>query len=332
MARILLALLALLAFAAPARADVFSLGRYDFGPGEEAGVYELTASVPETVASRLPVVWPEGCAETGHDRQTMAGRARYAFEIRCGRALGRDDVIRTPWLVDGAAFTSTIAGAPVEQAVTAGDDGAVLPVGAAGGAERSFRAVAADYGVQGILHILGGWDHLAFVLCLCLLTRGRQLLLLVTTFTAGHSISLALAFFDVIHVPVPPVEAVIALSIAFMAREALRVTPDAVESVAARRRYMAIVATFGLLHGLGFATALGELGVSPHERVEGLVFFNVGVEVGQLLFVGVVLAAMAAARAIGRAEPVRVAALYGAGALGCFWMLERVAGFGQLAA
>ena len=183
-----------------------------------------------------------------------------------------------------------------------------------------------------MLHIFGGWDHLAFVLCLCLLTRGRSLLLLVTAFTLGHSISLALAFFEVIHVPVPPVEAVIALSIAFMAREALLVRSGAVETVAARRRYMAIVASFGLLHGLGFATALGELGVSPHERVEGLVFFNVGVEIGQLMFVGVVVAIMAAARAIGRAEPVRVTALYGAGALGCFWMIERVTAFGQLAA
>src|SRR5690606_35571779 len=127
---------------------------------------------------------------------------------------------------------------------------------------RPLPQIATYYTWQGILHILGGWDHLAFVLCLCLLAQGRFLVLLVTTFTVGHSISLALSFFDVISIPVPPVEAVIALSIAFMAREALLVRRDGAPGDARRRRQLAVVAGFGLLHGLGFATVLRELGVA----------------------------------------------------------------------
>jgi hypothetical protein len=193
---------------------------------------------------------------------------------------------------------------------------------------RPLPQVASYYTWQGVMHILGGWDHLCFVLCLCLLARGRFLLALVTTFTVGHSLSLGLAFFDVIHVPVPPVEAVIALSIAFMAREALLAQRNGLDQgPEVRRRQIAVVAGFGLLHGLGFATVLRELGVAPGERASGLLFFNAGVEVGQLLFVGAVLGAMGIAGAFDRREPVRRAALYFAGIVGCFWAVERMAGF-----
>jgi hypothetical protein len=331
-ARFFLGLLAaLVALASPARADVFDLGRYTFTVGEEPGTYELGVSLPEVVATGSGISWPAGCREMSHGRQTAAGRAQLSYQISCGRGLGRGDMIRTPWVVDGASFTSTVTGSQVERVLQSGDDGVTLPVGDTIVEERSFRAVAADYSWQGILHILGGWDHLAFVLCLCLLAKGRELLALVTTFTLGHSISLGLAFFDVVHVAAPPVEAVIALSIAFMAREALRAGEPgaaAAGAMAIRPRYLAVVAAFGLLHGLGFATALSELGVAPHERVEGLIFFNVGVEIGQLIFVALVVALMAKAGLAGWAEPVRAAALYGAGALGCFWMAERVTAFG----
>lgn len=211
--------------------------------------------------------------------------------------------------------------------VLASNDPVGLPLDQAPQA-RPLPQVASYYTWRGVMHILGGWDHLCFVLCLCLLARGRFLLALVTTFTVGHSLSLGLAFFDVIHVPVPPVEAVIALSIAFMAREALLAQRNGLDQgPEVRRRQIAVVAGFGLLHGLGFATVLRELGVAPGERASGLLFFNAGVEMGQLLFVGAVLGAMGIAGAFDRREPVRRAALYLAGIIGCFWAVERVAGF-----
>jgi hypothetical protein len=325
--RIWVVLLALLAIAGPARADVFNLGNYSFYKSEEAGAYELIAEVPSAVATNDPVIFPEGCRQLSRDRQGLGGRAQFSFALRCDRPIARGDTIRTPWAVDGATFVSTATGARIQSALPVRDGVVTLPIGETVVTARPIGAIAGEYTWQGILHILGGWDHLAFVLCLCLLTRGRTLLLLVTTFTLGHSISLALAFFDVIHVPPPPVEAVIALSIAFMAREALLARHVGDEDRGTRLRYMAVVGSFGLLHGLGFASVLGALGVAPAEKVGGLVFFNLGVEIGQLVFVACVLAIMGVAGALGRGPLVRNAALYGAGILGCFWMIERVVGF-----
>jgi HupE / UreJ protein len=324
---VFLLLFILLAAIAPARADVFRLGEYSFQPGESAGLYELVVSLPEGVANSRAVIWPQGCTPIDTNRQSQAGRARLSFVVRCNRDLVRTDTITTPWPVDGAAFTSSALGRQVTAQLQPVEAGVVLPIGAVEIANRSLGVVAADFFTQGFWHILGGWDHLAFVLCLCLLTRGRTLLLLVTVFTIGHSLSLALAFFDIVKVPVPPVEAVIALSIAFMAREALLATNPGGEDAATRWRYIVVVASFGLLHGLGFATALGEAGVAHDERVPGLIFFNLGVEAGQLAFVGVVLLLGAVARAIGQGAVFRLAALYGAGTVGSFWLFERVAGF-----
>ncbi|HEU0096878.1 MAG TPA: HupE/UreJ family protein, partial [Rhizomicrobium sp.] len=128
---------------------------------------------------------------------------------------------------------------------------------------------------------------------------------------------------------VPPTEAVIALSIAFMAREAIvsARTPPMPGQATIRPRYLAVVVAFGLLHGLGFASALGELGIGPEERIAGLVFFNVGVEIGQLLFVSVVALAMWSLRRLRIDRPARTALLGLAGSVGACWTVARLAGF-----
>ncbi|HEY0315807.1 MAG TPA: HupE/UreJ family protein [Sphingomonas sp.] len=306
----------------PARADVFNLGEFDFAPGETPGTYHLTATIPESVANDRPLGLPGGCRQVSRDRIDSAIRAQISIQLDCDHAPGPDDAIVTPWPVDGASFENAAAGTFQKQAIGVENGTVSLPIGIAAAQARSLGAVAGAYLREGVFHILGGWDHLAFVLCLCLLTSGRRLLILITTFTLGHSVSLALAFFHVIAVPAPPVEAVIALSIAFMAREALRSNGAFGAELG---RYMVVVVAFGLLHGLGFASALKELGVAPAERVSGLVFFNIGVEIGQLLFVGVVLTLMAGLRRLGGEAIARRAALYGAGSLGSFWMIARVA-------
>lgn len=326
-ARTLLWFAALFALASPAMADVFRVGEYGFQPGSEPGLYELTATMPELLASADPLGLPEGCREVSRDRVTEATLARMAIEIACDRPIGSGDRIVTRWAVDGATFLTNANGVAVRRALQPEGDTIVLPIGETLVPARALPEIAVEYTWQGVLHILGGWDHLAFVLCLCLLARGRFLLALVTTFTIGHSLSLALAFFDVIALPVPPVEAVIALSIAFMAREAIRAGDGETADPSKRRRQLAVVASFGLLHGLGFATVLRELGVAPAERVSGLLFFNAGVELGQLIFVACVLGVMGLARLAGQQQLVRQGALYGAGIIGCFWMIERVVGF-----
>jgi len=310
-----------------AQADVFRAVRFDFIRGAEADVYELAVALPQTAANLAPLKYPEQCRQIGAERQASGRELLLAFEIRCDGPLKPSDVIFVPWSLDGALFASGLTGSAAAMAVETTEEGAALPIGRTAIVERSLPRIAADYLWQGFIHILMGWDHLAFVLCLCLLTRGRTLLALVTTFTLGHSLSLALAFFEVVKIPVPPVEATIALSIAFMAREALMRRPADGETAARTRRYVAVVGAFGLLHGLGFASVLGDLGLVKAERVPGLIFFNLGVEVGQLTFVAVVGVVLWLAARIRVAEPMRSAALHAAGVVGAFWVFERVAGF-----
>jgi hypothetical protein len=325
--RLALLVAALWLTAGAAQADVFRAIRFDFAVGERPGAYELSVGLPQTTASLAPLTYPDQCRETGVDRRLSNDLLLLVFEMQCDGPLKPSDTIVVPWAPDGVLFASSRTGSGAASAVETTQAGAELPVGRTALVERSLGRVAGDYLWQGFVHILMGWDHLAFVLCLCLLTRGRTLLLLVTTFTLGHSLSLALAFFEVVRIPVPPVEAVIALSIAFMAREALVRDASVDETLAVRGRYVAVVASFGLLHGLGFASVLGDLGLAQSERVPGLIFFNLGVEAGQLAFVAFVTAVMWTATRVRVAEPARAAALYGAGVLGCFWVFERVVGF-----
>ena len=192
--------------------------------------------------------------------------------------------------------------------------------------------VVTTYTILGIEHILAGFDHLLFVLALLLLVQGtRRLLVTITAFTAAHSLTLAGATLGWVHVPGPPVEAAIALSIVFVASEIVH-TRRGRSSVT--QHYPWVVAfTFGLLHGFGFAGALAEVGLPQSSIPMALLFFNVGVEIGQLLFVGAVLAAIAVGWRVGRrlrfTQPGWLWRLapYGIGALASFWLVERVAAF-----
>lgn len=320
-------LMALALLPTQAHADVFRVGDYVLQRGGELGAYELSVSIPEPLATNAPLGLPEQCHEEQRDKIVEVVTARYIIMIECEGDLPYDAEIVTPWGVDGGTFSSTAGEKRLRMAVQAINGTLSLPMVSGDVPARPLPQIATYYTWQGVLHILGGWDHLAFVLCLCLLARGRMLIGLVTTFTIGHSISLALAFFDVITLPVPAVEAIIALSIAFMAREAVLKWRNPEAHKGQDKRQLVVVSAFGLLHGLGFATVLKELGVAPAERVSGLLFFNAGVELGQLIFVGFVALAMLAARKISLEQPLRSAALYGAGIIGCFWAYERVIGF-----
>lgn len=309
---------------APARADGLEFAEYRLG--RVGDIYELDVRLTGALIPSETVTLPPRCEPLSSSGENLQGRARITLRFRCVNGLAPDDVLSAPWGADGGVFRSRLGGGEGVSRMLHGDESGVrLPIGEVVPGERPLPQVAAEYVRQGVIHILGGFDHLAFVLCLCLLTRGRQLLWRVTAFTLGHSVSLAAAFLGFVRLPVPPVEAVIALSIAFMAREALLIQDGQALSVGARRRQIVVVAVFGLLHGLGFASVLGELGVSASERIAGLMFFNVGVEIGQLLFVAVVLTAMAGLRYAGLATFSRVVLLCGVGAVSLFWTSERLA-------
>ncbi len=198
-----------------------------------------------------------------------------------------------------------------------GPSGVKVPLGWSQVRLRGSFDVARSYFLLGVEHILSGWDHLAFVLCLCLLARGWRLVELVTGFTLGHSVSLALAAFDAVRLPSPPTEACIALSIAFVAREAL--LPRAL-----RRHGPGMVFAFGLLHGLGFAGALQEAGIGRAELLLGLLTFNLGVEAGQLLFVAGTLTVIAAGSRVGHTAVIRTACATSLGIVAVFWIMQRI--------
>jgi len=188
--------------------------------------------------------------------------------------------------------------------------------------------VIATYLVLGIEHILTGADHLLFVLVLLLIVDDlRKLIATVTAFTVAHSITLSLAALDLVFVPVPPVEACIALSIVFVAVEIVH-HQRGVPSFTARRPWL-VAFTFGLLHGLGFAAALGEVGLPQTAVPAALLFFNVGVEIGQLVFIATMLLAGWTLRRLLPAIPTawRTVPAYAVGSLAMYWVIERTAGF-----
>ena len=204
--------------------------------------------------------------------------------------------------------------------------------------------VARTYTVLGIEHILGGVDHLLYITAMLFLVKGwRRVLLTMTAFTATHSLTLTAAALGFVRIPPPPVEASIALSIVFVAREivyARRGQPG----LAARRPWL-VSFTFGLLHGLGFAGALSEIGLPQGAIPVALLFFNAGVEIGQIVFVagvlGVYVGAARVARVAKRAaahaghRPIpwltrprlAVAGAYAIGTAAMFWVIERTAAF-----
>jgi hypothetical protein len=177
----------------------------------------------------------------------------------------------------------------------------------------------------GIDHILRGIDHLLFVLGLILLVRGRWMLVkTITAFTVAHSLSLAAATFDWVGVPERPLNAAIALSIVFVGVEVVKMHRG---QNSLSMRYPWVVAfAFGLLHGLGFATALTTLGIPHATLLIALLFFNIGVEIGQLAFVLVVLALMWAHRQVRALLPQWGENLpaYAIGSVAAFWFLLRV--------
>jgi len=192
-------------------------------------------------------------------------------------------------------------------------------------ARASKREVAFSYGRMGMIHILEGVDHLLFLLALMFIVSGFwKLLKTVTAFTLAHSITLALATLGVVHVPSAPTEAIISLSIVFLAAEIIRIRLG--EKTLTQRSPWIVAFAFGLFHGLGFAGALSEIGLPQHEIPLALLMFNVGVECGQVLFLLAVWITMAALRRARISWPLGTWRLapYAIGSIAAFWTVQRV--------
>jgi hydrogenase/urease accessory protein HupE len=291
-----------------------------------ANVFLMTWKVPALGAFRLAMKpqLPDACHAIDEPTTMQAGGAFIEHgRVSCGRGLegqriaieGLDgtltDVLVRIEGTDGSVRTARL---------TPSDPSFIVPE-----QPGRFMVLHAYIGL-GVEHILFGVDHLLFVLCLLLLVKNlRQLLATITAFTLAHSITLAGATLGFIHVPTAPVEATIALSIVFLASELVR---EERGRGAVTRSYPWLVAfSFGLLHGLGFAGALAEVGLPQGEIPLALFAFNVGVELGQLTFV---IAVLTLARLV-RLMPVRFptwgpgAVGYAIGSVAAFWVITRLA-------
>jgi HupE/UreJ protein len=287
------------------------------------GTVVLHSKLSATIDAEVPVI-PGVC--TGRTRSLIApDRLNQRFETRITCPSGSDGgQILLPWQVDGVFLISQSVGQQSEtRFVPAGAGGVTLEIADLRFQDRGWLEVANLYAQLGIEHILIGLDHLALLLCLALLARGWILVRLVTAFTIGHSITLCLAALQVVQVPIAPVEVLIVLSVAYLARDVwLGRTFD--------RNSTYLLVGIGLLHGLGFASVLSEIGLPRSDLLVALFSFNIGVEIGQLLFLtAAVLVHGLVARVISAqlktAMPYAVS--FFLGSISMYWTFERVLGF-----
>ena len=273
--------------------------------------------------------WPDNCDVAGAPlRFTTGGAATERSTVRCAGGLTGREVA-----VSGLSGTVIDVLVRLQRSDGTAQVVRLTPSAASFVVEDAPRwtAVAATYLGLGIEHILFGIDHLLFVLGLLLLVGSwRRLVATVTAFTVAHSITLAAATLGFVHVPSQPVEAAIALSIVFVAVE---IVHGRTGQPGLTERWPWLVAfVFGLLHGLGFAGALSEVGLPENAIPTALLFFNLGVELGQLAFVGAVLAVLALLalpRTLRLPAPAwswRLAP-YGIGTVAMYWTIERMVAF-----
>lgn len=320
--------LALLALSSPAAApahdvDVTSVARVFLDQLDERRylLSVVDTKVPSIIGAED--VLPPGCAPLPTDALT---RALPGFAFECTEPLTFDDIITLPWRLAGVVVVARWSDGTTASAYFRGD-GRQVPIRLAdlrAGASSTAR-LGGRYFVLGVEHILFGIDHLLFVLGLLLLVRAFwPLVKTVTAFTLAHSITLGAAVLGYVPVQAAPVEAAIALSIVLLAREIVAGHRGQVHLV--HRRPWLVAFLFGLLHGLGFAGALGQIGLRSADVPLALLFFNVGVEAGQLAFIAVLVAlnhfmSRTARLVVPRLQPVLGYAL---GSLATLWLLDRL--------
>lgn len=299
---------------------------------QSKGLYLARLRVPPTVqADNQPkILWPDGCSVIDDEWRPEPTPVETLL-VRCDPRLdGRQ--VRVRYAIYNPSLSTLFRLSDTNGDVVS----RVLPPDRLDWQvpeEPGWREVAAGYLGLGVQHIWTGIDHLLFVAGLLILAGTTyRILLAITGFTLAHSITLSLSALGVVRLPIPPVEAAIALSILVLAREIAR--PDA--NGLTGRFPILVSSSFGLLHGFGFAAALREVGLPTRELAVGLLCFNAGVEIGQIVFIAALLTIVFAARqiaALGRL-PLLGSSLrweplcgYALGVPAAFWLLQRLAAF-----
>jgi HupE / UreJ protein len=290
------------------------------------GQYNMVWKTPAQGVSKTPLRprWPQNCEVESDSPMQMEGTGMVGvWQLRCDD-LGEDGLVGEVLGIDGLAanqssamvMVSLLDGRQYQQVLNADKSQFTVPQ------EPGAGEVMSDYSVLGMEHIWGGIDHLLFVFGLLLLVGGgKRLLLTITAFTVGHSITLSLVTLGFFDYPVALVEFTIALSIFVLAVE---LTRRGRNDFIWRSPWW-LAAGFGLLHGMGFAGALAETGLPQDNVPLALLFFNVGIEIGQIAFIAVVMLAwQLLKRPLGSwQESLRPVPVYVLGGLSAMWCIER---------
>lgn len=289
--------------------------------------YDITWKVPRRenmIIGITPVfpVWFE--VKQSMPATEAGGGALYTFHAESlrdihGMPIGMEGIGQS--LVDVIVHVQLLNGEKYSMMIQPGHPTVVIPN------KETFGATASTYLSLGVEHILSGPDHLLFILALLLIVSGgRRIFYTITAFTLGHSLTLSLSALGSLSLPGPPVEATIALSIMFLAWELVKMHRG--EAIISAQKPWLVSFSFGLLHGLGFAGALKEVGLPQTQVPAALGFFNIGVEAGQLIFIAAMLL-------IGRwilprlqfRTRMKFLPAYAIGSIAAFWLVERLVGF-----
>ncbi|MCC6848595.1 MAG: HupE/UreJ family protein [Deltaproteobacteria bacterium] len=303
----------------------------------ESGTFDVVWRPPAPESGALapgaPLLQPRLPAACRTLAELEASDERIATRVACGAGRLRGETIAVPGLaasrIDAIVRVSWNDGQATSGVLTDAGESFVVPAGPRGILTSGVPAwtVATRYLGLGVEHILGGADHVLFVMGLFLLVGAtRALVATVSAFTLAHSLTLAAAVLGIVTVPSAPVEALIAASIVLLARELVRGSDE--PPTLARRFPWLMAFVFGLLHGLGFAGGLAETGVPADQIPLALLAFNLGVEIGQLGIVGALVAlALLTPRGLRSGAARRWLPAYGLGSVASAWMIERIVRF-----
>jgi len=259
------------------------------------------------------------------DRCEGLAPGRFSYRFSCQPALNIDDSLSFPWSLEGVVVITRWHDGSDVSGYFPGDGNVVkVPMGDLKAGTVSIRNLALRYLELGAEHIVFGIDHLLFVLGLLLLQSGFwKLIKTITAFTLAHSLTLAFAVLGIFPVPNAPIEVLIALSIIFLAREIIMGQRG--QQTLVHSKPWVVAFAFGLIHGFGFAGALGELGLSDADVPLALLFFNLGVEVGQITFISLlVLVNLLLRKFLSQMQfPIERGLAYGLGGIAAFWFLQR---------
>ena len=297
------------------------LAGHEFSPAhlildeKEESIYEATWMYPiKSIGERASLIFPESCDALS---QPPFKQGKYSIEkitLNCDSSIRGAEikVIGLSVLNDALVTINFIDKKRFEGLMNLKNSTIKIPE-----VEQTFPTA---YFVLGVEHLLGGPDHLLFVMGLLFIVFGwKNLLKTITAFTLAHSITLALSVLGIVRLPSGSIEALIALTIIYLAfeinsREKLSTTP------------WLMAFGFGLLHGFGFAGALSEIGISNDQLLLSLLFFNIGIEIGQLIMIPIFLSGIYLLSKIKLEKISYQSASYLLGGVGSYWFIDRVIG------